>query len=569
MARVSRSPAPLLSAALIVKDEEVLIERCLASLDGVVDEIVVLDTGSRDATVAIARSRGATVIEGDWHDDFSRARNECLSRCRGRWAVVVDADEVLRVADIGALRTMLRRAEVEAFQIAVDSFSDDAGTVGVSHQSIRFLRRDTVRFEGRLHEQVRTRLGGRPPRAEPTPLATIAHWGYIQRLVDERGKTDRNIRIATKAIEDGAGARGVLDLGRTLTAAGRHDEALARFEEARQSDDRGVARTAMRQGVATLLKLSRAPEALEWIEDLRDASTRQGSVDLLEAEVLVALGRLDDAVERYERNLGHDVVPNDDGIGTTAAKVRTDLGVLLLDAGRHRDGLEHLLAVADGLPVQTWPRLLSALAQMDEIPRAVAALDLPGNPDRGRMVLAELAAHPVTGIAAFVDALDDAHPGDPMVLAFAPLVAEQLDVEQSVKWSAKARSAGLASHCPLLIRATADGLGPTDRLVSAGLMLELFGDPRGLAEVEAIAHTLPPERYFDALYLLDELAPTALEPFVASAAHTTERCVGMAEALDAHGEREVALNVLRHGIDTAPSSFDLTHAESLLADWIA
>src|SRR3954471_21348325 len=96
----------LLSACLIVRDEERDLPRCLAALASVADEIVVHDTGSTDRTREIAKAAGATVIDGTWTDDFAAARNTALAACTGEWILHVDADEVLE-AEAGALRDWL------------------------------------------------------------------------------------------------------------------------------------------------------------------------------------------------------------------------------------------------------------------------------------------------------------------------------------------------------------------------------------------------------------------------------------------------------------------------------
>src|SRR5258706_14100820 len=80
---------------MIVKDEAARLPGCLDSVSGVVDEIVIVDTGSTDDSVALARARGARVERWTWRDDFSAARNESLRHARGDWALVLDADERL------------------------------------------------------------------------------------------------------------------------------------------------------------------------------------------------------------------------------------------------------------------------------------------------------------------------------------------------------------------------------------------------------------------------------------------------------------------------------------------
>jgi hypothetical protein len=93
----STTPPPrgaliLLSAALIVRDEGAFLDGCLASLRGLVDEIVVVATGSVDDTVAVAHAHRAVVDEIDWCDDFSAARNHSLDLASGEWVLHVDAD---------------------------------------------------------------------------------------------------------------------------------------------------------------------------------------------------------------------------------------------------------------------------------------------------------------------------------------------------------------------------------------------------------------------------------------------------------------------------------------------
>ena len=84
---------PLVSACMIVRNEEAHLARCLQSIAGLVDDIVIVDTGSTDSTVEIARSFGAQVSFEGWCDDFSHHRNQSLDRASGKWLFVIDADE--------------------------------------------------------------------------------------------------------------------------------------------------------------------------------------------------------------------------------------------------------------------------------------------------------------------------------------------------------------------------------------------------------------------------------------------------------------------------------------------
>ena len=93
--KVSRNKLPLVSACLIVKNEARHLARCLDSLQGVADEIILVDTGSKDDTVAIARRYTDKVYAYHWHDDFAAARNYGLQFATGDWILILDADETL------------------------------------------------------------------------------------------------------------------------------------------------------------------------------------------------------------------------------------------------------------------------------------------------------------------------------------------------------------------------------------------------------------------------------------------------------------------------------------------
>jgi tetratricopeptide (TPR) repeat protein len=92
---------------MITKNEADCLGHCLESVRGLVDEIVVLDTGSSDATVAVARSFGARIGQFPWCDDFSAARNASLQLCTGDWVLVLDADEAIDPLDHGKIRRAL------------------------------------------------------------------------------------------------------------------------------------------------------------------------------------------------------------------------------------------------------------------------------------------------------------------------------------------------------------------------------------------------------------------------------------------------------------------------------
>lgn len=138
----------LLSASMIVRNEENFIGGCLESIKDVVDEIVIVDTGSDDATKKIAREYGARVFDFPWNGDFAAARNEALGHCRGEWILYIDADERLRPADKSYVREILSDGGKVAYTVV---FYPIVGYT--AYREYRIFRNDPrIRFEGVIHE---------------------------------------------------------------------------------------------------------------------------------------------------------------------------------------------------------------------------------------------------------------------------------------------------------------------------------------------------------------------------------------------------------------------------------
>ena len=110
----SKDEAPTLSCCMIVRNEEQFLLQCLESIKDVVDEIIVVDTGSADRTVQIAGEFGAKVYHHPWNNDFSEARNVSLSYATCDWILIMDADEELEQEDGPLLLSLLKSDEYNA-----------------------------------------------------------------------------------------------------------------------------------------------------------------------------------------------------------------------------------------------------------------------------------------------------------------------------------------------------------------------------------------------------------------------------------------------------------------------
>jgi len=207
---------PRLTVGVIAKNEEQFIGRCLESVRGLADQIVVVDTGSTDRTVDRARARGAEVYHREWTDDFSAARNEVLAHATGDWVLMLDADEELPLAARATLQQELREQTTWGFRLPIV----DAGREGEGcHYVPRLFRRTpAVRYAGRIHEQV-TGIALADWRLGKT---TIRHHGYTAELNRDRNKIYRNLRLLELALQEQPDDPNLLmNLGLELARSGR------------------------------------------------------------------------------------------------------------------------------------------------------------------------------------------------------------------------------------------------------------------------------------------------------------------------------------------------------------
>jgi tetratricopeptide (TPR) repeat protein len=177
---------------MIVKNEAALLGRCLASIRPAADQIVVVDTGSTDTTVEIARSFGAEIVTAEWKNDFAAARNVSLAHARCAWVLWLDADDVVPAESVPKIAELKKEKPGRVFGLIVrNERPNNTGTEFV--QARMFPNRPEIRFERRVHEQMM-------PSALCLGLvmeqrdAVIEHHGYADHETLKR-KARRNIAL--------------------------------------------------------------------------------------------------------------------------------------------------------------------------------------------------------------------------------------------------------------------------------------------------------------------------------------------------------------------------------------
>jgi tetratricopeptide (TPR) repeat protein len=214
---------PTVSATLIVRNEQRFLPGCLAALSAVVDEIVVVDTGSTDATRAIAVDAGAKTLDLAWIDDFAAARNLAIEAASGDWILYIDADERLS-GPVGA-RLGDALAEPDAISARL-RFRPRLGAT--PYREFRLFRNDPrIRFVGAIHETIMPALDSLVDagagRVIDSPFA-IQHLGYEG---DLSHKHRRNLPMLQTMVERWPERLYYWsDLARSLDALGRTEEAV-------------------------------------------------------------------------------------------------------------------------------------------------------------------------------------------------------------------------------------------------------------------------------------------------------------------------------------------------------
>ncbi len=235
------APATI-ALVMIVRDEAASIGRCLQSVRSFVDEMILLDTGSVDATVGIAEGLGAKVFHWTWRNDFAAARNQALAHSRADWNLVLDADEWM-VGDGSLLRQAVSSVLpgdglflgllpiYSEFNLRSApqpvTLVESGPALAVSCSWEARLLPGSVRYVGRIHEQVQSDLPHRRLAVD------IAHDGFLRSNLEQ--KKGRNRKLLQDAIADDPGDAYLhYQLGKDYEVYDDHGSAVGCYEAALQ-----------------------------------------------------------------------------------------------------------------------------------------------------------------------------------------------------------------------------------------------------------------------------------------------------------------------------------------------
>jgi tetratricopeptide (TPR) repeat protein len=192
------------SLCMIVRDEAELLPRFFAAAAGLWDELIVVDTGSTDDTVAISVAAGARVLVHPWNDSFADARNVGLDAATGDWILFLDADEIAPPELLPALRAVVADDRYGAATLRMRNDFPD-GNRRASAILRLFRRDDTIRFRHRIHEEVAAPVAAylkRTNRALTALPVEVLHLGYGRARAVARHKKERDLRLLEASVAE-------------------------------------------------------------------------------------------------------------------------------------------------------------------------------------------------------------------------------------------------------------------------------------------------------------------------------------------------------------------------------
>ena len=309
-----------ISVCLIAKDEEDVIASSLSSIQLLADEIIVVDTGSSDDTLSVARRYGARIIHQPWNDDFSGARNTALANASCSWILTLDCDEVIADKDIQAIKRLTKAKRVDGYLFEqrnyVDAYVDGLKPCSGEYKEefnhigylpvpiVRLFRNHpSIRYVGRVHENVSHVAGGQLNIVDAG--VPIHHYGKVRNPEMIAAKMREYLRLGEKKIaEDPENPKAYHEYAMVAWQQGDSERAASAFE--RTLELRIGSKTALIDAARFFSEHGRPAKAEKILEALIGEDEKD--VDVLNAlgSSCMHQGKHEEAASNFSRALESD-----------------------------------------------------------------------------------------------------------------------------------------------------------------------------------------------------------------------------------------------------------------------
>ena len=220
-----------LSLCMIVKNEADCLARCIESLQSIPDEMIIVDTGSTDNTVEVAKKYGAIIKTYEWNNNFAQARNYALSFASKEWILVLDADEYLRPEDYNLFVSLLNAEGIDSYYIKTLNFTEPNNPascmINLNHRL--FKNHKGFHYVGAIHEQL---ISDEKVISKTTDLG-FYHTGYLKEVVKSKNKPKRNSQILQSILdEDPNNSFHQFNLANEMFQLEKYEEAIELYNQA-------------------------------------------------------------------------------------------------------------------------------------------------------------------------------------------------------------------------------------------------------------------------------------------------------------------------------------------------
>lgn len=353
---------------MIVKNEENTLKNCLDSVKDFVSEIIIVDTGSKDRTVAIAECFGAVVRHFKWCNDFSAARNESIRGASSEWIMFLDADEVIARPDMERLMETLASTDAWGLEVQQRNYSEDTNIYGWQPVDgyaqckgpgffispiVRIFRNDPrLKFRNKVHEEIDSSIIelGKPVDRLRFP---VHHYGYLKGDFALKRKRDMYLQLGIEQVKSNPDdPKPLYEVGRVHQHEGRYKEAESFFRKVIALDpDYKIVFTNLGE---CLFKQGKVKEAIEACrESIRRVPNNENAYINL-GHIVYTQGMMEPACALFRRAIE---------INPSSAAAYNNLVITLIKVARHAEAVDVLLRAIESTNLDKFREVLGKIRE--------------------------------------------------------------------------------------------------------------------------------------------------------------------------------------------------------------
>ncbi|WHX48713.1 glycosyltransferase [Paenibacillus woosongensis] len=285
-----------ISLCMIVKNEERCIERCLNSVASVVDEIIIVDTGSTDQTLELVSKFDAKVFHYQWDNHFANARNYAIQQANCDYILHLDADEWIE----DPFNQLNQYLNDDIYYIPIRN--DLGGGLAEVHKFPRLFRRiPELMYQGAIHEQIDIQLNWHRSNGVLDQMI-IHHDGYLEKVVDQKGKIERNLKILLKEVDENPSSFNYYNLGQQYFTSGEYMKAVEAYKKSYSYGGNYTFTKRLLLGlIQSLMMLKQYKDALSIAKDSFKLYPDYVEFKYYEGMIYQELGYLPDANKCFEK----------------------------------------------------------------------------------------------------------------------------------------------------------------------------------------------------------------------------------------------------------------------------